>query len=260
MKPQVECRQILDDVGIRVEVRTMEDEAILCVKDEKGAMNVVAFFNDRPASSHERNFLFAHVLGHYFLHVQPKLASGEWRTSGLRETFSPMARYSRKLAHLNSEYTGLEAEADEFAASLLLPEPMLVRSYEKLRDMSRIAKFFDVDDLVVGRRLSALGLMPTAPANFCAAEDALSQEPKKKARTSDLPLYSDRKPSGQSPLISKAFAASSYSELEKRTASSAKPEAVANQEQTGRSSDEEKARQSLERIRNLARRIDRSVD
>ena len=255
-KPALDWHDVLDNAGIQVEARAMEERAILCVKDERGSVKVVAFLNNNVESQRDQNFLMAHLLGHFILHVQAKLVNAEWRTSGLKESMSPMLRYAK------GEQRGLplsasnELEADEFAAAILMPKAMIQRAQDKISDFSRLAQFFDVESMVLARRLEDLNGRAEMPANFLVAETQMQERGQAQAKSA--PLFSDQKDKDKAPanLTPKSFAANTYSDLDKRTAT-AKSEA---RPASAPVDDEKKARQSLERIRKLAKRIDQSVD
>src|SRR5690606_25567343 len=113
------------------------------VTDDMGRFRANVILGPHKRTKAEENFLLAHSLGHFLLHIQPRVAQGEWKTSGFKENESPLARFTSPTppssASLERE---LEGEADDFAAALLLPKAMLLRAMEKLANTAKIADFF----------------------------------------------------------------------------------------------------------------------
>jgi hypothetical protein len=65
--------------------------------------------------------------------------------------------------------------ADDFAAALLLPMAMTKRALEKIADELRVAEFFGVTRECLKRRLDQLGLSSEAPINFLDAETRIQK-------------------------------------------------------------------------------------
>ncbi len=90
-------------------------------------------------------FTIAHELAHFVLHQEYIKGNN----------YIPMPR--------NNEYDGPkpveEVEADQFAANLLVPLPML-RLYKDVASASELARLFFVSDEVIRNRLDLLGRFP----------------------------------------------------------------------------------------------------
>jgi Zn-dependent peptidase ImmA (M78 family) len=99
---------------------------------------------DEPAV--RQAFTIAHELGHYFLGHK----TNEYGV------------YRRSKAHLNEITESNEIEADQFAANLLMPEPMvrtMLAKYPFLLDvdLSLLARRFGVSTSAINNRLRFLG-------------------------------------------------------------------------------------------------------
>jgi Zn-dependent peptidase ImmA (M78 family) len=102
-----------------------------------------------------QNFTIAHELGHYFLHQetlreQELIADGENNvdnTAGI--LFRPDV----------AESTKLEIEANNFAASLIMPSDLIKRSWEKINDIEELAGVFHVSPTAMSIRLEKLKLI-----------------------------------------------------------------------------------------------------
>lgn len=265
---------VISAVGITVERLPIEEDAVLCVRDIAGSFDVIAVVNERIKHNDQMQFLLAHLLGHFLLHVQPYIADGSWKTSGLREVISPMHRYSRALtsAANDDRMEMIEREADLFAAALLLPIGMVKRAAAKLSDHSQIASFFGTNESVIRRRLDDIQGLSRQPTSFMDAEEKLKQEERailKSSPTVDI-LHSE-KHSLDLVQMPKSVAANSYKTMNLRTSGP-----VVTSEQGGsppRRSDQlqrpldvtEERREAkmrskgMDRIRELAMKLDKSA-
>jgi hypothetical protein len=63
-----------------------------------------------------------------------------------------------------------EKEADQFAACVLMPLGMTKKAYKKLGDIEKLAAFFGVRTNVAARRLEDITGNEREPSNFIAAE------------------------------------------------------------------------------------------
>ena len=107
---------------------------------------------NKPAT--RQQFTLAHEFGHYFLHKaildkgtkfidgDPVLDSG---TILLRED--------------NADPNQLEREANNFAASLIMPESLVKKAWETFKDIEACAKVFNVSGAAMSIRLERLGLI-----------------------------------------------------------------------------------------------------
>lgn len=285
--PKLSIERILQAAGIEVGKAIMSDLGAILAKDEQGRFHITMVMASGLDEPFERNFLLAHMFGHYLFHIQPQIARGEWTVSGFREEKSPLIRYIHSTANASAEHQ-VEVEADNFAASLLLPKAMLARAFEKLGTPDRLARFFQVNERCVIRRLQQIGLLAAPPANFLEAEQKLgdagapSHRPHASLRGSasgSMDLSADliegsfelgSQPGLASPLVPgargqvaapRAFAASYYDQTAAKTKrTDAKSDRNSISQETKDAGDQPPmSAKGMDRLRALARKIDKSV-
>ncbi|MBI2603654.1 MAG: ImmA/IrrE family metallo-endopeptidase [Deltaproteobacteria bacterium] len=150
LRPEWEC--LLADVGIALHYDRLERHGALLVKDEKGTP-FPAILLPQAMDWVEQKFLLAHLLGHFFLDYQAKIAAGTQRTSGLRELHSPYERYLQARHDLHARDARTELQADAFAAAFLTPKSWLQELSQKEKEPQRIAEHFNVSIAFLTRRL-----------------------------------------------------------------------------------------------------------
>ncbi len=92
------------------------------------------------SDEHRRRFTIAHEIGHFVLHAE---RVGPERGGGV-----------------NAAWQAQEREADQFAAELLMPEPLVRQAVvEQGADVDRLADRFDVSRQAMKTRLRRLGLV-----------------------------------------------------------------------------------------------------
>lgn len=178
-RPAPELNVLAESAGIAIERVPLEVHGILAAKDERGAITVAAFINKNLGPDEER-FLLAHMLGHFFFDVMPMVARGEWKSSGFRESFSPLKRFSQNISYdqNNSVEIAKELLADRFAGALLMPVAMVIKATEKIQDPAKLAAFFQVTRPCLLRRLVDCGITGSLPVSFMDAEQRLIAEHK----------------------------------------------------------------------------------
>lgn len=105
--------------------------------------------NDSPF---RKRFTIAHELGHVFLHLVDK-ENGEFI-----DTDSDLFRDYTIHQHTNT-IKSHEVEANNFAASLLMPEDLVKEEYKNIKDLKTLARLFNVSEVAMGFRLNRLGLI-----------------------------------------------------------------------------------------------------
>ena len=173
--PKINCRAIFEQSGIRVELAQIEPLAMLVVRDQNGRVEAKVIVRREEGSQPEQSFLLAHLMGHLLFHVQPQIARGEWQSSGVKESMSPLERYSLGAIDTRTPKLdlGRETLADEFASALIMPLGMVRKAAEKLGDIDKIAALFAMPGMVVRRRLEKVGVLVDVPGNFLDAEARL---------------------------------------------------------------------------------------
>lgn len=156
-KQMIDVDAVAEALKISVNSQPLEDgfSAFLLVKEG----NATAFVNSDHHPNRQR-FSLAHEIGHFILHHQP--------SKKLDDLFldKSLALYTRKDHHSNV----MEREANEFAASLLMPKDLIEKyiakndlNIEDEFDVSRLAMAFGVSEQALQIRLNKLHL---AEPNF----------------------------------------------------------------------------------------------
>jgi Zn-dependent peptidase ImmA (M78 family) len=101
-----------------------------------------------------QHFTVAHELGHYFLHgkvIQSEeiVIDGDGTLEGNKVLF--------RLD--DAESNRIETEANNFAASLIMPKDLVVKAWKSLGDVEECAKIFNVSISAMSIRLERLGLV-----------------------------------------------------------------------------------------------------
>lgn len=232
--PSIDLVNLSHYLGIVIHHATMKEFGLLAVKDEKGKITAKIVISNQVEGL-ERQFLIAHLLGHFFLDVQCSLARGEWKGGGFRETCSPLPRFLQNTYEsLDEPERSQEESADAFASALILPKAMLMKAQKKILDMEKLASFFSVTPALLHRRLVACGYIENpSHENFLVAEEKLRRQEVSKKNESTR---------GQE-----------FPDLRKDTYHKKLPDTA---EQSAESSPIE---QSLKMFRELAQKLDRSV-
>jgi Zn-dependent peptidase ImmA (M78 family) len=142
------CAEHLD-----VQVKALElDEDVSGFLLMKGK-SVHIGYNKNNGKQRQR-FTIAHELGHYLLHAKDaKLFVDKTEKVLYRDIHSSTGELLK------------EREANAFAASLLMPQKLLIQEVEKIKNetkekfISRLAKKFDVSEQAITIRLTNLGLI-----------------------------------------------------------------------------------------------------
>ncbi|MBI2035742.1 MAG: ImmA/IrrE family metallo-endopeptidase [Candidatus Liptonbacteria bacterium] len=98
-------------------------------------------------------FTIAHELGHYFLHQE------EIKKEFFVDEENVLDRAGMLYRRDEATSTKLETEANNFAASLIMPAELVKKAWEKLRDVEDCAEVFNVSVEAMSIRLSRLGLV-----------------------------------------------------------------------------------------------------
>ncbi len=269
--PKIDIESIFTDMGIQIAEQELDYYGAVAARDAKGRFEIaVAFQKDLPLE--EKRFLLAHIFGHVLLEIQTAVATSELSLSGFRETSSPLQRYvtSSYETSRRSLIDEKEQRADQFAAALILPEGMVKRAVEKIKDIDKVAQFFGTTKLCVERRLEELGELSSHPTNFIDAERKLKGQQE---------LHNDLEDKQQPLDLSKLHSPDAAKKAARQTLSQQYSQAVIKADKEGKPTSKPKAAkkpadtkqnalpeevgkqvdQSLSRIRKLAKRLDDSV-
>ena len=179
--PRIDMTAFADFAGIHVVRKSLDYHGAVVARDERGRFEINFILKQGLDPVAER-FAIAHMLGHFFLEIQPEIAAGDFVAGGFRETVCPMQRYGRNDRKGGSPE---ELRADDFAAALLLPRGMVARAVEKLIDLDKVAVFFGVSRLCLEHRMMQIGMM---------ADRSLT--PETANQTSSASSESQKKPGG----------------------------------------------------------------
>lgn len=100
-----------------------------------------------------QNFTIAHELGHYFLHAEI-IKTEEALVDSDNSLGNPTLFRLDDAAH-----SKIETEANNFAASLTMPEQLVRKAWEGLSDVEEVAKIFKVSVSAMSIRLERLGII-----------------------------------------------------------------------------------------------------
>ena len=100
-----------------------------------------------------KRFTIAHELGHLALHLTDGDVEFIDNADSFRTPVGPDAEWTPQRRR--------EWEANQFAAALLMPEPLIRELWSQIRDVEGMAKWFQVSRDAMGIRLDTLRL--TAP-------------------------------------------------------------------------------------------------
>ncbi|NRA44773.1 MAG: ImmA/IrrE family metallo-endopeptidase [Oligoflexales bacterium] len=153
-KPQIDMEGLVEDFGIAVCRGPLSQYVgATLVEDQNGKFKVSLILSDGFNKS-ERQFMLAHMLGHFLFDIQSQLAMGDLSTRGLSESISPLVRYEQAYYPDIKKNRDIQREerADDFAACLLMPKGMFLKAYETLKDEALVANMFGVSEECVKQR------------------------------------------------------------------------------------------------------------
>jgi Zn-dependent peptidase ImmA (M78 family) len=267
MKPKIDVLGLVRHFGIPVGMAPIKYFGAIAVRDDQGDIRASILIGE-ALKQKQLNFTLAHLLGHFLLQIQPRLANSDWKSSGYKELIDPSRRYANGagLDHVAPSDFAAEDLADRFAAALLLPRAMLLRAHEKLGDLRMVAEFFGVEVAVVERRLEDISVsegslikgagVARQGARTEAAIDVLNELAHSEASRGVPPEQLIRDVSQPKSVMPRAVAAHSYSDAAQ--SESGAGEADSQGKRGKRSSSG--GLKGMDRIRELARRLDKFGD
>ncbi len=150
----VKIEDIAKQRGLRVMPYAFDEDisGVLVIEDDLGTIGY-----NQNESRVRRRFTIAHELGHYELH---KERSKLFMDKGFK------ALFRSKNSGLTEETQIMEQEANAFAASILMPDHLLIKELEKIEfdlssedDIKSLAKIFDVSSTAMYFRIRNFGLL-----------------------------------------------------------------------------------------------------
>lgn len=148
--PFEKIEQINNDLEIKI--GQMKDDDISGLLDYRNVEGVDKFriFVNSAKPRNRIYFTLAHEIGHYFLHKDVL------KKQGLVVDDGEMLEMFR---HDNALSTEEEKEANNFAATLIMPQDKVAEIWFMLKDISKCADFFQVSVLAMSIRLNKLKLI-----------------------------------------------------------------------------------------------------
>ncbi len=265
-KPKLDVLGAVRQFGIPVGMAPIKYFGAIAVRDDGGDIRASILIRENLDMNQQR-FVLAHILGHFLLEIQPRLASSEWKSSGFKELVDPSRRYAvaEGLGGLSAKDFALEDLADRFAGALLMPAAMIKRAVEKLEDLSKVAAVFGVDRDVIERRLEDIGLTDIAintqsrlrsGAKVASPIDVLNELAHSEVPRDVPPEQLIRDVSQPVTSMPRAVAAHSYSDAAQSEASPDDGTATTRVKKKSNSG----GLKGMDRIRELARRMDKFGD
>lgn len=265
-KPQIDVLDTVRQFGIPVGMAPIKYFGAIAVRDDGGDIRASILIRDNLPTQQQR-FVLAHILGHFLLQIQPRLASSEWKSSGFKELIDPSRRYAfaEGLSNLSAADFAVEDLADRFAGALLMPAAMVKRATEKLVDLAKVAAFFGVEREVLERRLEDIGIADGAAATesrlrsgakVATPIDVLNELAHSDAPRDVPPEQLIRDVSQPVTSMPRAVAAHSYSDTAQADLSSTESAPVSK----SRKKTDQRGLKGMDRIRELARRMDKFGD
>jgi len=130
--------------GIPMYQRALDYLGAIGCRDQRGRIDVFMVVQSGIDPT-IRHFVLAHLLGHYFLHIQPHLLKTERPHHGFRENSWPFPeKYS------NSQKQEFEATA--FALEILLPRSRLSKAIRAGMSAKSIAQKLQLPELMIRKR------------------------------------------------------------------------------------------------------------
>ncbi len=269
--PNLRVAELCANAEIRMDSNIEKAAARLEAWDAQGQFRILISLHPDIRSVREQNYILAHMLGHVFLDLQPKMAKGELQRSIFEKKLSPLR------ALLGSPESA--SPADRFAVSLLLPRAMLRKAIHALSSRKDAAAFFNVELALLEYRLHMLGLFGSEPAAGTvqkpqsqgqgdeAGEAKISRNPlsRASASTQNRSGGAEKNPVGE-PTMARSPAEPSAAASKEELSSVARVNrsvAARTYKKEGERSElaaSEKVSPGMERLRQLARKIDKSVD
>jgi Zn-dependent peptidase ImmA (M78 family) len=133
--------------GIKVHNAKFSEDGVSGLVSRRGD-NITLLVNQSDVPFRKR-FTIAHELGHHFLHL---MQDGDFVDMDV-DLFR-----LEPIGHQLSENKRKEVEANQFAASILMPSELVIEIYKTTRDISKLAEIFNVSETAMGIRLGQLRL------------------------------------------------------------------------------------------------------
>jgi Zn-dependent peptidase ImmA (M78 family) len=143
---------VADHPDLKIYFTALDDDDISGATLYKDSEYSILINTNKPAT--RQHFTLGHELGHYFLH-QDLLHQESAIVDGDAYLDGPTILY--RLDDVGVKQ--LETEANNFAASLIMPADLVRRAWEAAADIEECARIFNVSPIAMTIRLMRLGLI-----------------------------------------------------------------------------------------------------
>lgn len=146
-------RVLKDHPDLNVFFAALEDEEVSgVIRWKDNSFDIFINANKRLA---RQNFTLGHELGHYFLHQEilkeeKGIVDGDSALDGTAHVLFAIDSASNEQA---------EREANNFAASLLMPADIATKGWQEVGNIEELARIFKVPAVIMSIRLAQLGLV-----------------------------------------------------------------------------------------------------
>lgn len=134
--------------GISVNNAVFSDEGVSGMVARRGPH--VTFLINQNDPPYRKRFTIAHELGHHFLH----LTTDEEVVDRTVDLF----RFSEPAGEDLTPFKRREIQANQFAAGILMPDPLVREAYSDAPEIKTLARLFNVSEEAMAIRLNTLGL------------------------------------------------------------------------------------------------------
>jgi Zn-dependent peptidase ImmA (M78 family) len=143
---------LVDHADLKIYYTALDDSKVSGVILWKDGEYSILINNTKPAT--RQHFTLGHELGHYFLH-QDILKDERGIVDGDDALDGPKILYRSD----DDKTTRLEVEANNFAASLIMPANLVRKAWEATLSIEECARIFQVSPIAMTVRLTKLGLV-----------------------------------------------------------------------------------------------------
>lgn len=274
--PRLRVEPLLGSLGISLTRESAPYFARLQVLDVKGQYHIAISLDARTHDLLEVNFTLAHLIGYFLIAIQPLMARGEITAEAYQLESGALSRLlGTASTHSRSARSAQSLAADGFAKALLMPLGMVKKASEKLGSTQDLAGFFQVrpelmqmrlEQTKIGKERAELKAEPR-PAGAKSKAEVSPLPPARPSSPSLPPSPLSRKPKpDQDSLmrVQKSVAKLGYQKEERRAQSEPSPKSESgrseNRDQRKEIEIEQRPSGGLQRLRQLAKKIDKTVD
>lgn len=141
-----------DREDLEIHFAALEDPEVSGLTSYENGKFQIIINTEKPAV--RQNFTLGHELGHYFLHqdvlkLEGGIIDGDVALDGAKILYRMDDASSQRL----------EVEANNFAASLLMPADLVREAWRAIGSIQKLSRIFQVSAIAMSVRLTHLGLL-----------------------------------------------------------------------------------------------------